>query len=117
MLTEDDAPTIRHAITRRLDKEPGVEVCDIVMNSAGDHIAVGVLVRLDARIVTRSRFDLPIPFEHGHLLNEIDEIAEQLKAARKTYFGRGGGFLIQPERQLMGTGLRGRWLSYGLRNG
>lgn len=113
MLTADDTPTIRFAITRRLDAEPGVEICEIKFAKHPDHIAVGILATLGKTIVTRSRFDLPNSFELSHLHDEIDEIAEQYKAARKVYFGRGGSFLIQPERQLDGSGLRGRWAKYG----
>jgi len=29
MLTADDTPTIRFALSRRLGKEPGVEICDL----------------------------------------------------------------------------------------
>jgi len=127
MLTADDTPTIRFAITRRLDREPGVDVLDVLMQSyaAGESyldlstrlmlptpmpfIRIGVLARLGNSITTRSWFDLPDPFEHGHLLNEVDEIAEQYKEARK-------GFFLSPmterERKVKGTGLRGRWSRY-----
>lgn len=127
MLTGEDTPTIRFAIMRRLDKEPGVEICDLIVRTTEDipgpmglvyerplgFIAVGILALLGQMLTTRSHFHLPDPFEIGHLHNEIDEIAEQYKAARKEFFGRGGNFMAHPEKQLAGTGLRGRWAKYG----
>lgn len=98
---------------RRLDKEPGVEICDVLIQPADGFIAVGILALLGQMLITKSRFHLPDPFEIGHLHNEIDEIAEQYKAARKEFFGRGGNFMAHPEKQLAGTGLRGRWAKYG----
>jgi|SRR6185312_359318 len=130
MLTEADTPTIRFAMIRRLDKEPGIEVCDLKFEkyAIGDRyrdfdkgewsiaavpfIRVGLVATVGSAIVTRSKFDLPVPFSHQHLINEIDEIAEQFKAARKDFFGRGGAILT-PEKQLAGSGLRGRWAQYG----
>ncbi len=143
MLTYTDAPTIRNAIIKRLDKEPGVEICEIiVMPHIGgvnredpercletikflvahvpieqlqpriECISVGVLARLGHSLVTRSRFELPPEFTHQHLINEVDEIAEQYKAARLDFWGR-GAVMREPEKQLAGTGLRGRWTSYG----
>lgn len=116
MLTDEDTPTIRNAIFRRLDLEPGVTVCDIKFAKGRGYIAVGVLATVDDAVITRSRFELPVPFEHGHLVDEIDELAEQMKAARKAHFGSGSGVILTPERQLQGTGLRGRWARYGLRH-
>ncbi len=116
MLTDEDTPTIRHAINRRLGNEPGVTICDIKFGKGMNYIVVGILAELDnGGPITRSRFELPIPFEHAHLIDEIDEIAEHMKAARKAHFGRGSGLILTPERQLQGSGLRGRWARYGLR--
>lgn len=132
MLTEADTPTIRFAIIRRLDTEPGVKICDLKfekygkgdryrdLDSGGElkiaaepFIRVGLVAEVGSVIVTRSVFDLPVPFSHQHLVNEIDEIAEQHKAARKDFFGRGNGVILTPEKQLKGSGTRGRWASYG----
>lgn len=118
MLTDEDTPTIRNAILRRLDIEPGVTICEVKFARGRGYIAVGVLAELDnGGPLCRSRFELPNPFEHGHLIEEIDEIAEQFKAARKAHFGTGSGLILTPERQLQGSGLRGRWARYGLRDG
>jgi len=117
MLTDEDTPTIRNAIYRRLDKEAGVAICDMKFAKGAGYIAVGVLATIDDGPITLSRFELPNPFEHGHLIEEIDEIAEQMKAARKAHFGNGNGLILTPERQLAGTGLRGRWSRYGLKDG
>ena len=119
MLGIDDQPTIRHAIMKRLDAEPGIKVCELKIvpheRETPPFIAVGVLCTIDGLFtdnatIARSLFHLPLPeFEHRHLLNEIDEICEQMKAARKAQFGRGAGLILTPEKQLLGTGLRGRW--------
>jgi hypothetical protein len=113
MLTHLDTHIVRHALLKRLDAERGVEVCEIKFGQHADCLSVGVLARIDHAIVTRSRFDLPRSFELSHLHDEIDEIAEQFKAARKNFAENGGAFLAQPEREMSGTGLRGRWVRYG----
>lgn len=114
MLTYEDEPTIRHALMKRLEKERGVKICQILIHEHEDCIAVGILATLDdgfdRGIVTRSRFELPRQFALSHLHNEIDEIAEQFKAARRDHMGRSiAGVILDPETQLSGTGLRGRW--------
>lgn len=111
MLTFEDEPTIRHAIMKRLDKERGVDISDVLIKSHLDCIAVGILATIDDAIVVRSRFDLPPEFDYRHLHNEIDQVAEQYKAARLDFTGR-GHHLRQPEIQLMGTGLRGLWAKH-----
>lgn len=130
MLTASDTPTIRFAITRRLDQEPGIAVADIkfakvgrgdwyagdgeVLQRAGEpFIRVGLLLQVGHTIVLRSRFDLPDPFEIGHLHAEIDEVAEGCKRARKDFFT--AALPVTEEKPLAGTGLRGRWSRYGLR--
>ena len=113
MLDAESEPTIRFAIMRRLDAEPGVEICDLQIrpNLADSFIAVGMVARLGKLLIADAQFHLPIPFEIGHLHNEIDEIAEGFKKARHDFFKSG---MRQVERkQLSGTGLRGRWAQYG----
>jgi len=116
MLTYENEPTIRFALLRRLDQEPGVKVCEIKviphLTEQPPFIAVGVLVKLGELLTTRSIFHLPAEFDHRHLVNEIDEIAEQYRAARKAYF-RNGMVMTTPEKQLLGNGLRGNWAKYG----
>ena len=114
MLTAADTPTIRNAVHKRLGKEPGVKICDIKFTKSEIAIRVGIVATLglDDRIVTRSMFDLPSEFEHAHLVNELDEIAEQYKAARLDFFRNGG---VEGEKEVTGTGLRGRWAQYGMR--
>lgn len=113
MLTNHDTATVRHAILKRLDNERRAKICDIRFAQIPDGVAVGIETLLDGVIDLWSRFDLPKSFELSHVHNEIDEIAEQYKAARKQYYENGGAFLVQPERQIAGTGLRGRWMQYG----
>lgn len=112
MLTADDTPTIRFAVLRRLGTEPGVRICDIKFGKGDGVIAVGIIAALGDSIITKSRFDLPDPFEHGHLIAEIDEIAEQYKKARRDFFT--AALPISEEKTLAGTGTRGRWARYGL---
>lgn len=129
MLTAEDTATIEWALRRRLDQEPGAFVfipIPIQPFDVGDwytdtetglsvmarekFIRVGVMIKLGETILLRSKFDLPDPFEHGHLLNEVDEIAEKCKEARKGFFTSS---LVARERKLNGTGMRGRWGRYG----
>jgi ribosomal protein S15P/S13E len=111
MMTFEDEATIRHAITKRLDKEPGVSVIEVKAKKHPDCIKVGALCIIDGTLISKTRFELPLEFEHAHLLNEIDEMAEHLKACRKDWWGRGGFAqqVIDPEKVMTGTGLRGRW--------
>lgn len=128
MLTADDTPTIRFALHRRLDKEPGVQVADIkfaklkkgdwyadlsglMLRADEPFIRVGVVLSVGRMVIVTSRFDLPDPFEHGHLLAEIDEIAEQCRRARKDFFT--AAMDVSEAKPLPGTGLRGKWNRYG----
>jgi hypothetical protein len=43
------------------------------------------------------------------LLNEIDEIAEQYKQVRRSFFAN-GGVPLGVEVAVKGTGVRGRWV-------
>src|SRR3569623_655363 len=112
MLTIADEPTIRWAISKRLDKAPGVERAETIVRKKKDCIFVGILFHLDKKLIVKSTFELPHQFDVAHLHNEIDQLAEQLTAARRDHFGRslrgqvlGSGI----GAQLAGTGLRGLW--------
>ncbi len=110
---EDGAPTIRRAIQRRLEFERGVDVLEVVIqnNPGADppFIAVGVLAMIDAELVAASLFHLPEEFDHSHLINEIDEVAESFKAARINAVMEGKP-APDIRRRMLGTGLRGRWV-------
>lgn len=132
MLTGEDTPTIRLAINRRLGTLPGVAICDIkferykkgemardidsklMLPSPCAMLRVGVLatVSVGEGIVTKSVFDLPDPFEHGHLLAEIDQIAEQWKRARRDVYL--ADLPVSEEKFVPGTGTRGLWSRYGM---
>lgn len=114
MLTADDTPTIRNAILKRLGAEPGVIICEMKFAKTPGLIAVGLVATLGNTIIVKSRFDLPDPFEHGHLVAEIDEIAEQYKLARRDFFT--ARLPVSEAKTLPGTGTRGRWERYGLRS-
>lgn len=122
MLTVHDTPTIRNAIMKRLDREPFLDSVNVTFRKyPGDHIEVECDIHVcwigDRLFQVISTFDLPDPFEHSHLLNEIDQVAEGVKAARRDFFGRSlGGLIIKPHVQLAGTGRRGLWKQYGLRH-
>lgn len=121
MLTYEDEALIRNAIWKRIHDKGKTEIADIqVINKPDDsppHIQVGVWCILKDRIQheglvdTRSFFDLPAEFDHKHLLNEIDEVSEQIKEARRQ---TAASRLLQAGIDLFrkatkGTGLRGRW--------
>jgi hypothetical protein len=112
MLNVDDGATIRNAITKRLSKELNVvRVLEINIKEHADCLRVGVLTDMDA-IILRSLFDLPKAFYHNTLLNQIDEIAEQCKAAWLNFHAgvaRGMSIGSHDIRTTLGTGLRGAW--------
>jgi hypothetical protein len=87
MLSYDDAPTIRHAILKRLDREPGVRLIGIYARRFPRFIGVGVEALVRERLVTRSHFRLPARFALRQLHNEIDQVAEQIKAAWRDHAG------------------------------
>src|SRR5215469_3153427 len=111
---EHDLPIIRQAIRNKLDNERGVDRVDeayIRVHKDDDppHISVGVLYQIDnGKLLVRSRFDLPLHFELRHVHNEIDQIAEKIKQARRIYWLHGCPPHV-PETDLGGTGLRGLW--------
>ncbi len=122
MLTYEDESTIRNAILKRIGKEPGVKIADIIIQnmpkSVPPHIRVGVWCvfpnesTADFIPDTRSFFDLPASFDYKHLHNEIDEIAEACKKARIR--ARAARVICLPgveygREAMMGTGARGRW--------
>lgn len=109
---EDGQPTIRFALQRRLEKERGVRIAEIRIKNHPDaeppFIAVGVLALIDEELIASSLFHLPAEFEHAHLVNEIDEVAEGFKAARVDR-ALDGKPAANVKRTMLGTGLRGRW--------
>lgn len=116
MLEADtDDPIIRRAIDRRLGKEPGVYILGIQVRTMPDCITVKIAAEIDDMINFAAVFDLPLQFQHIHLINEIDEICEKAKEARRK-FGRklSGGLLteIVKRESLGGTGRRGRWKQF-----
>ena len=112
---EDSCPIVQRAIMRRVDTEPGVKICSIKMkHHKGDCLRVGlqyfILGDDGTELIGRSLFELPEIFEHSHLLNEIDQVCEQIKAAKKEHFGLASrGSPSGTEKTLQGTGLRGLW--------
>lgn len=111
MLTYADSPTIKNAITKRLAKERGVIVHEVYVGEGASCVRVAVLLVVNGHLQVRAMFELPQEFEYQHLHNEIDQIAEQCKEARREYWSRG-----RPERvenvPLKGTGLRGLWAGH-----
>ena len=107
-----DLPTIRHSILKRLGAERGVTICDVIIKERKDHVRVAILALLDGFDALRvtSCFELPKEFELIQVHNEIDQIAEQYKAARLDYWAKGRPELGRMESiPLAGTGLRGLW--------
>lgn len=129
MLTSDDIPTIRFAIRWRIDSEPGAYVVEptlvqpikrgewytdikshLDVQAREDFIRVVVLIGLGMTAHAQSEFHLPDPFEHGHLLNEIDRMAEDLKKVRKAVFASP---VVGMSGRVAGSGTRGGWDRYG----
>lgn len=117
MLTIGDEPIIRRALARRIGSEPGVSILEIKVVGHKRHIAVGLLIHVDDKVLVKSVFDLPPVFELKHVHNEADEIAEACKEARrKLQFT--GAYLpelgaVSEVFAAMGTGRRGRWAQLG----
>ncbi len=118
----DDEASIKNAIWKRLFERGKTEIAAIEVEEEKDavppYIRVSIWfvlkdrVQMEGIIDPRSFFDLPAEFTHAHLLNEIDEIAEQLKEVRRKtaidgLLWRPGA--TQPRQEVNGTGLRGRW--------
>jgi hypothetical protein len=108
VLTFEDAPTIRHAILKRLENEPGVRFVHVFAKSFAGYIGVGVEAALHDTLIARSHFRLPAEFELAALHREIDEIAEQYKAAWRAHRGVVRSDQSAPA-QLAGNGRDGNW--------
>lgn len=115
MLTIADDSTIRNAIWKRLyDPERGVilhKFDDIGLRKAGNaiHIQLTIYVQpipgFESGEVLRLRSGItaPLAFDHGRLLNEIDEVAEAIKAARRKHNGTSVN-ILNDDVQLAGNG-------------
>lgn len=114
----DDETIIRNAISKRLNAEPGVNVLEIVIKEHPQHIAVGVLWDVHDVVIGESIFHLPPSFEISHIHNEVDEIAEGCKEAKRTFALRLAGlsddYTLSDVIKAKGTGERGNW-KYGER--
>lgn len=108
MLTYADTPSIHNGVRKRLSKERGVEVIETKALEIKDGIRVSVMLLIDNAIVTKSMFDLPPQFYLRQLHNEIDEIAEHAKTARRRT-GLAAVLPFIPIQKIEGTGMRGRW--------
>lgn len=122
MLTYLDEATIRNAIDKRLSDPGKTDVVDVDVENFPDakppymKVSVWCLfkdrINHDGLVDARSYFELPESFHHSHLLNEIDQIAEQHKDVRRktrisSIFFRLG--MPQKREIVVGTGLRGMW--------
>lgn len=116
MLTIADDSTIRHAIWKRLVTEPGVilhKFDDIGIRVRKDKRAIEIQVRplvqpipgMENAEVLRitAAITAPLAIHHSDLLNEVDQVAEQIKAARRDYLGIGHSILTT-KTQLAGRG-------------
>jgi hypothetical protein len=108
MLSFDDAPTIRHAIVKRLESEPGIRFVHVFAKPFPGFIGVGVEAAIHDTLVARSHFRLPIQFELAALHREIDEIAEQYRAAWRAHLGTVRSDQTEAV-QLAGNGVAGNW--------
>lgn len=108
-LTKDDHSTIKHIIETRLGSLPGVAILETRIRNLDDCIRCGVLLDVDnLELSVQGLFELPPVFDKTQLFNEVDEVAEAVKAARlERKFTR-----LEPaplQRPLPGNGLRGNW--------
>src|SRR5215467_11862731 len=93
MITAQDAPIIRRALTRRLEGMAGIKILEILVADRQHFVRVGVLLHIDDKILLKSVFDLEqkgtafdgVPaYELKDVHNQADEIAEACKEARHT---------------------------------
>lgn len=108
MLTYDDEPTVKRAIQRRFGRERGVRILDIHMLKGVESLSVGVSAELDGALHLRGMFELPPSFDYRHLHDEIDQLSEQAKEARRDFWLKGRPEAVD-DVALKGTGLRGLW--------
>lgn len=108
-----DNNIIKRALLRRLDHESGVRVIEINIKTHKRHIAVGMLLQVDDKVLVKSIFDLPLRYDLKHVHNEADEIAEACKEARRKLRFTGAYLpelgAVSEVFTAMGTGRRGRW--------
>lgn len=104
-----DHTSIENIVKTRLHTMEGVEVWNVKIINKPDCMKVKVLIVADDLTLRfRSRFELPLSCPKDLLLNEVDEIAESIKAARLVQ--KWTPYPASKEmRELPGTGLRGRW--------
>lgn len=112
---EDGQGTIRNTIQKRIGAEKGVKLYQIDGENRGTYIQVKVGLYLEDKmqyggvVDIASEFHLKPVFRHSELMNEVDEICEQIKEARRQ---AGISILYKPKNfrnPLKGTGLRGHW--------
>lgn len=109
-----DIPIIRQAIYNKLETLPHARLGEeptihVVEDEDPPHIRVGIRLQIDeGNLYVESIFHLPLSFELRQVHNEIDEIAENVKEARLSYW-RNGRPAHTGRVKLRGTGLRGRW--------
>ena len=112
----DDEPRIKHGIRKRLEGEKGVKLMQTQVVDKGDHIAVGIMWIVDDLVVGTSIFDLKPVFELVDVHNQCDEIAEQIKEARRAFLINGGKMAavgaVSETYAAKGTGRRGSWRSH-----
>lgn len=108
MLTFDDEPTVKAAIEKRFGREKGVRILDVRMAKGAESLSVGVSAELDGALHLRGMFELPPSFDYRHLHDEIDQLSEQAKEARRDFWRRGRPDAVD-NVALTGTGMRGLW--------
>ncbi len=113
MFTIEDKPSIEHGIWKRLSKEPGVSMLGVRVKDLKKCIRVEVMYAVenwlspDSPVICKSVFELKPEFYLRDVHNEIDEIAEHAKEARRKV-GVCTALITAPQF-IKGSGLRGRW--------
>jgi hypothetical protein len=104
----DGAVIIEHSVRTKLDAERGVKVLDIKIKPLRDGVGVEVEALLDNLIETLSLFGLNAEFELIDVHNEIDQIAESYKQARRrVLFHDSRAGILGDEEEV--AALRGKW--------
>lgn len=113
-LTHNDTATIRNILENRLNTLTRTRILDWRVRHNSECVRIGVLLNVDdLKLCVSGWFELPLVFEKRQLENEIDEIAEGVKEARRrailTRALEGQEVMLAPDT-LPGTGLRGHFL-------
>ena len=105
----DSSVIIENALRKKLDAERGVKILDVKIKPLKDGVGVELEAVLDGLIETLSRFRLNAEFELVDVHNQIDQIAESFKQARRSVLFHDSRAGILGDEQEVAE-LRGKWM-------